>query len=146
MATSQWVQDEEALMGAPEEGTFSVLGESECYSLLHEGVVGRVAFREPQLMILPITYDWVDGLVVFKTAASSSLSALAGQHVAFEVDDIDAETGVGWSVVVQGTVEDAEAAQANGVTPWAAGKRDLVLAIRPHSVSGRVVSRPEEGN
>ena len=136
-------QDEGVLPAAPDEGVFSVLDESECSALLHDGVVGRVAFTRPALTILPVTYDWLDGLIVFKTSPTSSLAALAGQAVAFEVDDIDAETGTGWSVMVNGVMEEGSAEQAVGITPWAAGSRTAVMVIRPERLSGRVVSRPE---
>lgn len=136
-------QDERVLAGASEEGTFTVLDESECTSLLHDGVVGRVAFAGPRLTILPITYRYVDHMVVFKTAPSSSLARLVGETVAFEVDDIDAETGVGWSVLGHGVVEPATPEQTADVHPWAAGNRTVLLGIRVRDLTGRVVSRPE---
>ncbi|MGA4507623.1 pyridoxamine 5'-phosphate oxidase family protein [Propionibacteriaceae bacterium G1746] len=138
-------RDEDVLPVAPDEGVFSVLDESECQSLLHDGVVGRIGFAQPDLTILPVTYDWVDGLVVFKTSKESSLYRLVGQPVAFEVDDIDAETGVGWSVMLRGVVETGIPEQAEGIRPMAAGQRKEVMVIRPSGFSGRVVSRPEEG-
>ena len=144
MQAASTERDDVVLPVAPDEGVFSVLDESECSALLHDGVIGRVAFTRPELTILPVTYDWVDGVVVFKTAKGSTLAGLTGQPVAFEVDDIDSETGVGWSVLVSGVVEAGSAAQATGITPWAAGIRTEVMVIRPTAFSGRVVSRPEE--
>lgn len=138
------VTQDELLAPAPDAGVFSVLDDVECSSLLHDGVIGRVAFADPDLVILPVTYDWVDGVVVFRTSPSSSLARLPGQVVAFEVDDIEAETGVGWSVLLSGRVGEGTPAQAEQVTPWAAGDRPLVLTITPTALSGRVVSRPEE--
>lgn len=144
MTMTPWTQDEDVLSTGTDPGTFTVLDEAECRSLLHDGVVGRVAFTSPHLGILPITYDWVDNLVVYRTAPGSTLARLEGQQVAFEVDDIDAETAVGWSVQVLGTIEPGQPEQAAGIRPWAPGDRALVFTIRPSSISGRVVSRPEE--
>ena len=124
-------------------GAFGVLEESECYALLHEGVIGRIAFTGPRLMVLPITYTWIDGRIVFRTSPASSLANLVGQDVVFELDDLDIETGVGWSLVVEGRVENCEPELAAELRPWASGERSLALAIRPRSVSGRTVSRPE---
>lgn len=134
---------DDVLPASPGEGVFAVLGESECAALLHDVVIGRVAFAEPSLTLLPVTFDWVEGTVVFKTSATSSLVGTVGREIAFEVDDIDEETGVGWSVVARGVVERGTPEQAGGIVPWAAGQRDVVLTLRPRELSGRVVSRPE---
>ena len=72
------VTQDELLAPAPDAGVFSVLDDVECSSLLHDGVIGRVAFADPDLAILPVTYDWVDGVVVFRTSPSSSLERPTG--------------------------------------------------------------------
>lgn len=131
-------------MPTQDTGSVGILDQDECRELLHDGVIGRLGFTTPELTILPVTYAWVDGLVVFRTAAGSSLAALTGQQVAFEVDDIDAETGVGWSILVRGVVEEGTMAIAEQITPWASGVRQHVRVIRPTSLTGRTVSRPEE--
>lgn len=125
-------------------GSYTVLDEDECRALLHDGVVGRVAFTVPELTIHPVNYAWVDGLVVFRTGPTTALAGLTGQQVAFEVDDIDIETGVAWSVLVRGLVEEGTMATAEMITPWASGTRPHVMVIRPTSLTGRTVSRPEE--
>ena len=125
-------------------GSFTVLDETECRALLHDGVIGRVAFTTPELTIHPVTYAWVDGLVVFRTTPTTALARLAGQRVAFEVDDIDVETGVAWSVLVRGVMDEGTKFLGEKITPWASGVREHVMVIRPTSLTGRTVSRPEE--
>lgn len=137
------VAEPDLVAGSSQQGTFTVLEERECHALLLDGVIGRVAFTDPELTILPITYRFVDERIVFKTSTRSSLARLVGREVAFEVDDIDAETGVGWSVLGSGIVETATADQVRDVHPWAAGQRDVALSIALRGLTGRVVSRPE---
>lgn len=124
--------------------SFTVLDEAECRALLHDGIIGRVAFTTPELSIHPVTYAWRDDLVVFRTASTTALAQLVGQSVAFEVDDIDGETGIAWSVLLRGVVEAGTMAQAEDITPWAGGDRRHVMVIRPTSLTGRTVSRTEE--
>ena len=144
MASVSPGQDGATRSADSDTGSFTVLDEDECRALLHDGVIGRVAFSIPELTIHPVNYAWVDGLVVFRTAATTTLAGLAGQRVAFEVDDIDSETGVAWSVLVRGLMEEGTMEAAEKITPWASGARPHVMVIRPTSLTGRTVSRPEE--
>jgi uncharacterized protein len=120
----------------------------ECRELLAGGEVGRVALctaSGPQ--ILPVNYV-VDGAsVVFRTAPYGVL----GQHtwrgpVAFEVDEVDRESRVGWSVVATGhanLVEDpAEIALIRAFRdpqPWAEGSRLLYVRLEWDTLTGRRV-------
>lgn len=54
-------------------------------------------------LILPVHYVYDDGVIMFRTGAGTKLRAAAnGDVLAFEVDTYDAESGVGWSVMVLG--------------------------------------------
>jgi nitroimidazol reductase NimA-like FMN-containing flavoprotein (pyridoxamine 5'-phosphate oxidase superfamily) len=118
----------------------------ECMDLLHAGVVGRVAFSLPDgPRILPVNYAMNRGTVVVRTSPYSEL----GMHgwkiaLAFEVDQIDYESHLGWSVVVSGrgsVVEDDDELDEIAATwpprPWASGSRNLHLRITPLRVTGR---------
>jgi hypothetical protein len=65
--------------------------------------------------------------------------------VSFEVDHVDWEKGVGWSVLVQGTGEDissaiderSEALRSLTVHSWAPPPADCWLKIIPRKITGR---------
>jgi len=117
-----------------------------CLRLLAAVPIGRVSFfAEGEIVVLPVNHV-VDGQdPVFVTARGSKLSAAEGQRlVAFEVDDFDARTKSGWSVLVNGhaeaVYEDAEIERLRklGLRPWASGTdRPFWIRIRPASISGR---------
>jgi hypothetical protein len=79
--------------------------------------------------------------VVIATSPTNTLStSVAGQSVAFEVDEIDEFNETGWSVLVRGLAsvsnEDLldEDHQPN---PWVDGDRTLIIRISSLQVSGR---------
>ncbi|MGD8213846.1 pyridoxamine 5'-phosphate oxidase family protein [Propionibacteriaceae bacterium Y1814] len=125
-------------------GEITVLDEAECRDLLHDAVIGRVAFTAAELTIHPVSYEWTSDLVVIRTRSTSMLAGAVGQQVAFEVDDIDPETGVAWSVLVRGRLEQGAPPLGDSIIPWADGPRHHVLVIAPTRLTGRAVSRPEE--
>src|SRR5215203_276322 len=81
-----------------------VLSLEECLAHLRESPVGRLAFlHEGDPLILPVTHA-LDGLdVVFRSTWGSKLEhARHADSVAFEVDGVDRDSRLGWSVVVAG--------------------------------------------
>ena len=123
------------------------LSETECLDLLARGCVGRVGFVVGgRPLVLPVNYAADDrGVVVFRTAASSLLTAVAHQPVAFEIDGVDPTHRTGWSVVVQGEAAELDELGTPGVdrlrsipvVTWAPGRRDRWFAITPEVVTGR---------
>jgi hypothetical protein len=110
-----------------EAAAMEVLSEEQCVQLLELHDLGRVALQvDDQPEVFPVNY------------------ATEGR-IAFEVDDWDPHTGIGWSVMLKGVaqeVKDAmdpfnEALRSRPVTPLAPGERDLLLAIYPAEISGR---------
>lgn len=135
------------------EGTFAALEPDDCRALLRTHEVGRVAWASATagLLVLPVNYVVHDDLVVFRTTPDSELAELAeGIEVAFQIDDIDVETGNAWSVLARGVSArpepgpELEAALDRSPQPWAPGTRDLYLGIRIAEISGRVVDRAEK--
>ena len=128
-----------------------ILGEDECLRLISPGGVGRVVFAGRfDLTVLPVNYVFYDGAILFRTAQAGSTDEdlrtgieHAEYRVAFEVDDIDAETREGWSVLLQGPAHhlddpaDQAAAVAAGVEPWPGGEREHFIRITPVRVTGR---------
>ena len=125
----------------------TVLDQHECWELLREHEVGRLAVsiaNHPD--IFPINYIVDRGAVVFRTAEGTKLAALTvaiGRRVAFEIDGYDATTGEAWSVVVHGMAEmldrlnDVYAAQELPLFPWEATPKPVFVRIRPRAVTGR---------
>lgn len=120
------------------------LGESECWVLLREAVVGRLAVVvDGAPDVYPVNHVVDGGTVVFRTAEGTKLAAAVGEQVAYEVDGYDAGTGQAWSVVLKG-----RATQVHGLydvidtmdlplQPWHAGPKPRLVRIEPVSVTGR---------
>ena len=129
-----------------------ILGPDECRDLLRHAEVGRIVFTHNALpAIQPVNYVLDGEDIVFRTSRTSRLATAAtGTIVAFEIDEFDAATRTGWSVVAVGPARRVSA--AGGVTPlegidlrtWAPGRRDLFVRIRPEMLSGR--RTPDRGD
>lgn len=117
---------------------FSRLAADECWALLAESTVGRVAWQAGDgLIVVPVNFT-VDGRsVVFHTAPGTVLASLTQlTEVAFEADRIDEETAVGWSVLIRGTTGPVEADSVS----WLADDRTVGISITATSIDGRVLS------
>ena len=125
-----------------------VIEESRCWELIESTPVGRVGFvSEGVPLVLPVNFAVDEGTIVFRSLEGQKLAAAAAnQAVCFEVDQWDAKTKAGWSVVLQGTAHEvsdwAEKEQLEniGLTPWAKDQwRPLWVRITPTEMSGRVL-------
>jgi nitroimidazol reductase NimA-like FMN-containing flavoprotein (pyridoxamine 5'-phosphate oxidase superfamily) len=122
-----------------------ILTPDECRGLLRAHTLGRIAVRIGEApAILPVIYGLLDDDVVFRTDPGSKLSAaLMRVMVAFEVDDIDAASRTGSSVVVTGYVEEVrdaatlERVAALQLEPWVEEGRDYVVRINTRTITGR---------
>lgn len=122
-----------------------VLEAAECWKLLAEAQVGRLAVAildHPD--IFPINHVVDDHTIVFRTAEGTKLAAaVLGRGVAFEVDGYDAESGQAWSVVLKGwateieRVEDLLSAEDLPLFPWNAAPKSRWVRVEPQDVSGR---------
>jgi len=128
---------------------FAELSDSECKELLAQHNAGRVGFMAPDgPQILPVTYQYRNGSVIFRTSPVGALSGLVRRtSVAFEIDGIDEQNKSGWSVLVLGFAEAMAhnyllaSAWETGPVPWADGIRNLFIEIKPRKISGRAVRR-----
>jgi nitroimidazol reductase NimA-like FMN-containing flavoprotein (pyridoxamine 5'-phosphate oxidase superfamily) len=127
------------------------LSRQECADLLAQHHVGRVAFPAPDgTHLLPVSYVFWAGSVVFRTSPTGVLSALADRSkVAFEIDEIDVHTGDAWDVELRGATRriwDAEELEPlwrhPQLTPWMPDVRPVVIAIEPESMTGRRIWHP----
>jgi nitroimidazol reductase NimA-like FMN-containing flavoprotein (pyridoxamine 5'-phosphate oxidase superfamily) len=120
-----------------------------CWTLLDRVPVGRVAFvLHGETLVLPVNHR-IDGhSVLIRTGEGALLNGLAGGgDAAFEVDEMDAFSETGWSVLVKGNANEvsdptdrAEVERLN-LHPWATGRKDHWIRIVPRSVTGRAISR-----
>ncbi|AQP44589.1 pyridoxamine 5'-phosphate oxidase family protein [Tessaracoccus flavus] len=119
---------------------FSRLDVEECWALLSEAEVGRIAWRGPAgIVIVPVNFQLVGRTIVFHTVEGSGLAALAdGAEVSFQVDEIDGESAIGWSVLVQGRSGPA-GGEASSVS-WLGDGVTVGVSVSPAAIDGRVVS------
>jgi len=134
-----------------------VIDRDRCLELLASRGIGRVGVVVGgRPVILPVNYGLDGERVVFRTAPGTKLDAAVRRtNVAFEIDEADASSHGGWSVVVSGwadevTGPDLDRARALGIEPWAEGERSHFIAIQPDRITGRRVTgsaptRPDAG-
>jgi nitroimidazol reductase NimA-like FMN-containing flavoprotein (pyridoxamine 5'-phosphate oxidase superfamily) len=126
------------------------LSRADALGLLAGESIGRVGVTVGALpAILPVNYGMLDGMIVFRTAPGTKLSAAVQEAVvAFEVDHADSHARAGWSVLVVGharRITDAELLErvrALELRPWAPGQRDHFVQISPEMVTGRRINPP----
>jgi nitroimidazol reductase NimA-like FMN-containing flavoprotein (pyridoxamine 5'-phosphate oxidase superfamily) len=135
-----------------EQGQSRAISEPDCIELLQAHDVGRLAWQTadgPQ--ILPISYVYHEGRVVFRTSPYGPMAELIqSAEVALEIDELDLQRRAGWSVVVQGRAEAVDEPTelvrlwaVDGAVPWAAGVRNLFIQITPRQITGRTLkARP----
>lgn len=124
------------------------LSPEEALRLLGTVPLGRLVFTRQALPTArPVNHVIDRGDIVIRThedAALLSRARLSGPHgvvVAYEADDIDVVTRLGWSVVVTGychlVTDPAEVARCQAlVHPWLDHPMDHVVRIRPGLVTG----------
>lgn len=133
-------------VGAP--GELHRLSREECLRLLATRRIGRYAHVESRraLAVVPVNYvSRSDGSILFRSGPGPKLSAADRQDiVAFEVDDIDEVSRIGWSVLVVGRARRLSETEVQGLSylpePWANGPRQQVVLIEPSRIEGRRLS------
>ena len=131
---------------ASDRRTMVELDRPECERLLAEALVGRIGFNfAGHPVILPVTFRFFDGEIIFRTGTGQKLHGVAADKpVAFEVDKWDAWERKGWSVLVSGTAseiidyEDFMEAEELNLQLWADSEdQDRWVRIIPNKVTGR---------
>jgi nitroimidazol reductase NimA-like FMN-containing flavoprotein (pyridoxamine 5'-phosphate oxidase superfamily) len=123
------------------------LSDEECRSMLGRATVGRIAFVVDGVpVILLVNYRLVSdelGLwILLRTRADNAIDR-APERVAFEIDGIDDEHHLGWSVLVAGVLHHLDHNEVELMRkrfdpkPWPRGHATAWLAIKPRSISGR---------
>jgi nitroimidazol reductase NimA-like FMN-containing flavoprotein (pyridoxamine 5'-phosphate oxidase superfamily) len=128
------------------EEPMEILGESECWALLREVSVGRIAFPTPSggVDIFPVNHFVDGGSIVFRTAAGAKLTgATLANEVVFEADGSDEENILAWSVILKGhaemisTATDLFKSFELNVRPWHASSKPYFVRVVPTSTTGR---------
>ena len=129
-----------------EPGGLEPIAEEECLYLLGLHRLGRVAIDvDGRPQVFPVNYAVSRRVVAFRTAPGTKLANAPMSHVAFEIDDYDSATGVGWSVMVKGIAYEitealdglSERLRTLVVEPMAPGERHNWVAVMRHEISGR---------
>lgn len=120
------------------------LAEDECWSRLGRHGIGRVVFlMGGALIVRPVNYRVVDGVLLFRTEESGALAGAVGRRVVLEVDRPDDVLAQAWSVLVSGHAAvdrrdvDRPGSPEEEPEPWAGGPRDLLVRIHPNRATGR---------
>ncbi len=120
------------------------LGEDECWKLASGQLLGRIAWSSGSGPVaLPVNYVVHERGVWIRTSAYSSLvREVDDNQVAFETDQIDPATHLGWSVLLRGTAEvryrpEEVPVEVREHESWPAGNRPLWVHIVPRAVTGR---------
>ena len=116
------------------------LDETECYRLAPTEPVGRLASTGPDgPAVVPVNFTLEDGALHIRTAAYSALAQQCDDsRVAFEVDAYDADSRIGWSVVMVGRAA-LGFASAGAPAPdvWPVGAKAVQLTVAVDRVTGR---------
>jgi hypothetical protein len=132
------------------------LSPDESLRLLGSVSLGRIVFTQHALpAIRPVNHVLDNGDIILRTHEGAALAASAreagppGVVVAYEADDIDPDTHLGWSVVATGfaqlVTDPHELARYRAALhPWIDRTMDYAVRIRPDLVTGvrLTVSRP----
>jgi transcriptional regulator with XRE-family HTH domain len=126
-------------------GRVERMGRADCYRLLGQRGIGRLAFGTAAgLAVLPVNYAVVQSTIVIRTGTGSLIAVHGDGPVSFEADHFDLELAQGWSVLVRGDAhrvmqpgEQRNLREGCDLLPWPAGEHDLFVRIVPARITGR---------
>lgn len=126
------------------------LSRSECIERLRHAALGRLGVTVDAVpTVLPVWITVIDDRVVFRTVPGTKLEAAStGAVVALEVDDFDAASREGWSVLVRGLATQVDdpaivgQARATLIDTWIPdASAEHFVSITLDVVTGRRVHR-----
>jgi len=129
-------------------GRTEEIGRDECLALMATERLGRLGLVVDGVpIVLPMQFVLDGDLVVLQTNQGAKTLHAPLSSVSFEVDHVDWEQGVGWSVLIQGIGEDISTAidersqerRLLAVHSWAPPPADRWLTIIPRKITGRRV-------
>jgi len=122
-----------------------VLNREECRQLLSTRSLGRIGVTVAALpVVLPVNYQLVDGELVIQTERVSRLAGATQEAVvAFEVDDVDVDGAVGWSIAITGIANEVTNPDVIAklrllpFTRWVRSEDDRYVSISLDLMAGR---------
>jgi nitroimidazol reductase NimA-like FMN-containing flavoprotein (pyridoxamine 5'-phosphate oxidase superfamily) len=119
-----------------------ILGRPECLRLLaaaaKEDHVGRLAVTDGRSpLVVPLNFVFQDGGVLVRIGPGRISEMVPGALVAFEVDRVETDRGMAWSVLIRGLASMALPGDGAIPEPWVPEPGHMVLLIRPDVVTGR---------
>jgi nitroimidazol reductase NimA-like FMN-containing flavoprotein (pyridoxamine 5'-phosphate oxidase superfamily) len=133
------------------------LSREECFGLLAQETVGRVAFVDVDgPAAIPVNYALAGEDIVFRVEPGSHLREALASGIGFEVDhvELEPETGSGWSVLVRGAGREVELDDVPELLhrmaghlprPWAEGVHNIWVVVTVGKVTGRRLQTPIVG-
>lgn len=130
-----------------DQGSLVELDPGECLDLLATHDFGRLAINDDGgPLIFPVNYAVEGGTVTFRTTMGTKLAAADERAtVSFQVDRLDREEGIGWSVLVRGRLQEVvrgdelDRLVALDLQPFAGGRRAHWVRVMARSMTGRKV-------
>ena len=131
-----------------EHSAIEELGRDECLALMSTQRLGRLGVVVDGVpLVLPMGFVLDGETVVLQTNQGTKALHSPLASVSFEVDHVDWDEGVGWSVLIQGLGQDistaiderSEALRALAAHSWAPPPADRWLTIIPRTITGRRV-------
>lgn len=120
--------------------------------LLAEHGFGRVALNAPGgPLVFPVNYVYDRGAIVWRSDLGLKLTA-AEHHdgASFQVDHVDREHQIGWSVLVRGRLfevedpDELDRVDALGLVPFAEGQgKAHAIRLVPRAITGRRIPLPD---
>jgi nitroimidazol reductase NimA-like FMN-containing flavoprotein (pyridoxamine 5'-phosphate oxidase superfamily) len=123
------------------------LTREECLRLVASHSIGRVAVAPPgrSPFVVPVNYVLDVEAIVFRSDPGTKIDVAPHHPVSFQVDFFDPFNRTGWSVLLQGTAAEADAAEVAHLRleSWAGGEKAHWVRIVPVEVTGRRIHLPE---
>jgi uncharacterized protein len=124
--------------------TLHELSIEECWELAGTAPLARIAWNASDGPVaLPVNFVVHERTIWVRTTAHSSMAAeVDDTQIAVEIDEIDAETHEGWSVLMRGSGsvlyhEDEVPEPVRALRTWPTGPRPLWVRLAPAHVTGR---------
>lgn len=117
---------------------------AEALWLLEGSTLGRLVYPRRELTVVrPGRHTWEYGRLVVRTPVQAAAVPLTATY---QVDEVRAATGTGWTVTVAGPAElvtdpNEAAHYRRTLTGWTYGPQDTIVRVHPQTVSGFRLAR-----
>ena len=131
------------VMASRAQGLLQELSDHDCWALLAEQGVGRLAVARGQEspLVVPVNYVVVERTIRFRTGFGALMPTIVATPVSFQVDDIEPSTRTGWCVLVDGRAHEVSGRDPgrNAPEPWVVGEKPYLIELAVRRITGRRV-------